>query len=72
MGTNCEVYVCLLLKGECSDAMRAEQDIYRKLPTIAFTPLPEFWIGARVCLRPCPCYMPLPAMSWQCLPLHVM
>ena len=37
MGSQIETYECLFRKGECSDALRAEWDVYWKLPAIAST-----------------------------------
>ena len=35
MGTRIETYDCLFRKGKCSDALRAEWDVYWKLPANA-------------------------------------
>ena len=37
MGNHIDTYDCLFCKGECTDALWAEWDVYWKLPTIAST-----------------------------------
>ena len=48
MGNQVESYQCLFKKGECIDALKAEWDVYWKLPTTASTPnfrILEWWEG---------------------------
>ena len=48
MGSQIETYDCLFRKGECSDALRAEWDVYWKLPAIASTAnfrILDWWEG---------------------------
>ena len=48
MGSQIETYDCLFRKGECSDALQAEWDVYWKLPAIASTAnfrILDWWEG---------------------------
>ena len=47
-GNQVESYQCLFKKGECIDALKAEWEVYWKLPTTASTPnfrILEWWEG---------------------------
>ena len=70
MGSQIETYDYLFRKGECSDALWAEWDVYWKLLQLRPQQISVFWTGGRVCQRPSPYCMPWHAMHWQCLPLH--
>ena len=70
MGSQVETYDCIFRIGDCSDALRAEWDVYWKLPAIASTQISVFWTSGRVCQRPSPYCMPWHTVHWQCLPLH--
>ena len=48
MGISIEVYDCLFQKGECTDALKAEWDVYWKLPATLPTPnfkILDWWEG---------------------------
>ena len=71
MGSEIETYDCLFSKGECSDVLWAEWDVYWKLPAIASAANHRIldW-SEGMSETPPPHYMSWHTMHWQCLPLH--